>query len=53
LPSFAPYGGNQCWVLTRNRNELLVAIRGVLRVHNCSSHGIAELVSEILIEKFK
>jgi hypothetical protein len=26
-----------------------VAIRGVLRVHNCNSHGIAELVSDILI----
>ncbi len=26
-----------------------MAIRGVLRVHNCGSHGIAELVSDILI----
>jgi hypothetical protein len=26
-----------------------VAIRGVLGVHNCGSHGITELVSDILI----
>jgi len=50
LSSLVPYGGNQCWVLTRNRNKLLVAIRGVRRVHNCGSHGIAELVSDIVIE---
>jgi len=35
---------------SRNRNKLLVAIRGVLRVHNCGSHGITESVSDIVIE---